>query len=73
MKEIALSHKVGYMWHMNKTLLCFIHVPFKGTIETKGRRHIAYLNSGKERKRISVLKARRWTNPSLIDMRARFI
>jgi hypothetical protein len=53
-KEIALSHKVGCMWHMDKTPLYF-DMPFKGTIDTKGRRRIPYLNTEKERKRVYVV------------------
>lgn len=52
--EIALSHKVGCMWHMDKTPLYF-DMPFKGTIDTKGRRRIFYLNTEKERKRAYVV------------------
>ena len=54
MIEIALSHKVGCMWHMDKTPLYF-DMPFKGTIDTKGRRRIYYLNTEKERKRAYVV------------------
>jgi hypothetical protein len=39
---------------MDETQL-LLDMPMKNTIETKGRRCIPYLNTGKERKRISVV------------------
>jgi hypothetical protein len=42
------------MWNMDEALL-WLDMPMKNTIETKGRRCITYLNTGKERKQISVV------------------
>lgn len=53
-KEIIHTHKIVCMWNMDETPL-YLDMSMKRTIETKGKRCVPYLNTGNERKRVSVV------------------
>jgi hypothetical protein len=52
--DVDQKQNIACLWNMDEMPL-FLDMPMKRTMEVKGRRSVPYLNTGNERKRISVV------------------